>query len=75
MAKLLSVEGQTQSALEILAFIIHHRAIDKEAAVRGEQLFEEIVKEYDLPQTAVASASEKGKNLVLEEVVNRMLAG
>lgn len=75
MAKLLSVEGQTQSALEILAFIIHHRAIDKEAAVRAEQLFEEIVKEYDLPQTAVASANEKGKNLILEEVVNRMLAG
>lgn len=73
MAKLLSVEGNTQPALEILAFIIHHPAIDKEAAVRAQQLFDEIVKEYDLPQTAVASASDKGKNLVLEEVVGRML--
>ena len=74
MSKLLSVEGNTQAALEILAFISHHPAIDKEAAVRAEQLFDEIVKEYDLPQTAVASAGEKGACLVLEEVVSRMLA-
>jgi hypothetical protein len=58
-----------------LAFIIHHPAIDKEAAVRAKQLFNEIVKEYDLPQTAVASAAEKGKCLVLDEVVGRMLVG
>jgi tetratricopeptide (TPR) repeat protein len=74
MAKLLSVEGNTKPALEILAFIIHHPAIDKEAAVRAEQLFDEIVKEYDLPQTAVASADEKGRGLVLEEVVRQMLS-
>jgi predicted ATPase len=75
MSKLLSVEGNMQPALEILAFIIHHPAIDKEAAVRAKQLFNEIVKEYDLPQTAVASAAEKGKCLVLDEVVGRMLVG
>ncbi len=73
MSKLLSMAGETQLALEILAFIIHHRAIDKEAAVRAKLLFDEIVKEYELPQTAVALASEKGKQLVLEEVVKQML--
>jgi tetratricopeptide (TPR) repeat protein len=75
MSKLLAVEGDTRPALEILAFIIQHPAIDKEAAVRAEQLFDEIVKENDLPQTAVSSAAEKGRCLVLEEVVERMLAG
>lgn len=74
MSKLLSLEGSTQPALEILAFILHHPAIDKEAAVRAEQLFDEIVREHDLPQTAVANAKENGKCLVLEEVVSRMLA-
>jgi tetratricopeptide (TPR) repeat protein len=73
MAKLLSLEGDTRSAMDILAFIIHHPAIDKEAAVRAEQLFDEIVREYDLPQTAVAAANEKGEHLVLDRVVRQML--
>jgi hypothetical protein len=73
MSKLLTIEGNTQLALEILAFIIHHPAIDREAALRAEQSFAQILEDYDLPESAVHLASEKGKSLVLEEVVGNML--
>jgi hypothetical protein len=73
MSKLLTVEGNTQTALEILAFIIHHPAIDMEAAVRAEHLFDEIIRECELPQTAVELANKKGEHLALDKVVRQML--
>ncbi|MFZ0543811.1 MAG: tetratricopeptide repeat protein [Candidatus Promineifilaceae bacterium] len=73
MSKLLSVGGNTQLALETLSLVIHHRAIDKESAVRAAQLFDEIANGCDVPQSAVISAREKGKTLILDEVVRQML--
>ena len=73
MAKLLAKTGQRERAVELLACVSHHPAIDKETQDEAEQLLAPLKSE--LPRQVMEAAQRRGRARRLEEAVEELLSG
>jgi tetratricopeptide (TPR) repeat protein len=70
-ASLLAAEGRKDSALELLALVLHHPASSQSTRDQADVLVAELAAE--LPPEAVAAAQERGRARDLEATVAELL--
>ncbi len=71
IARLLSREGRSGKALEVLAVVLHHPASDRETRERAEHLRTDL--QTALPPEAVAASLARGAEREIEQVLEEFL--